>query len=143
MHVSPTYAITRSTGDEFENKRTITTTYDLYEAFRTISRVPKEDIKYNSVARYINRLYEERENIIPAGTNLLPEYIEYKDIPNANDDYTKYNQFFKELKSSLKNTLKVFDKIPDEQGKTDDFPGIEVLVKDNKDEHEDISHEEI
>lgn len=117
MHASPTFSITKTSGNEFAEGRTTTTTYDLYESFRLISRVPKKSSAYRVFLKYFENLYKERSNLIPTGDNLLPKYLEFKDIPNPNVDYTKYNQFFNELKSSLKNTLEILE---DEYVKTDE-----------------------
>lgn len=105
MHVSPSFAIAKTTGNDFETGRVIITPYDLYEAFRLVSRVPKDSIAYKTYNKYLGELYEKREELFPTGDSLLPKYIRFDDIPNQNLDNTMYYQFFSELSSSLKKTL--------------------------------------
>lgn len=121
MHISPSCAIAKTTGNDFESERTIITPYDLYEAFRLISRVPKEGVGYKYYSKYLQELYEKRNDLFPAGEGLLPKYIAVDDIPNPNADYTKYNRFFNELRSSLKKTMSIMDALetPDERQGTD------------------------
>lgn len=105
MHISPSFAIAKTGGDDFEVGRTIITPYDLYEAFRKISRIPKDSPSYKAYMRYLHELYAEREKLFPTGDSLLPKYITVDEIPNPSTDYTKYNRFFNELRSSLKKTF--------------------------------------
>lgn len=106
MHVSPKSSITRVTGNDFQKESTITKTYDLYEAFRSISRVPKNNtVASRTLLKYLDELYENRDKLIPTGEKALPKYIKFSDIPNPTANYTKYNQFFNELRSSLKKTI--------------------------------------
>lgn len=106
MHISPSFAIAKTGGDDFEVERTIITPYDLYEAFRKISSIPKDSPSYKAYTRYLHELYAERENLFPTGDSLLPKYITIDEIPNPNTDYTRYNRFFNELRSSLKKTFR-------------------------------------
>ena len=105
MHISPSFAIAKTGGDDFEVERTIITPYDLYESFRKISRIPKDNPSYKAYTRYLHELYAEREHLFPTGDSLLPKYITLDEIPNPSTDYTRYNRFFNELRSSLKKTF--------------------------------------
>lgn len=126
MHISPSFAVAKTTGNDFETGRVMITPYDLYEAFRLISRIPKDSPVFRTYSEYLSELYEEREKIFPTGENLLPKYIRFDDIPNPAADYTTYNQFFNELRSSLKNTLKVLTDIGDGEIKQTDKGTLEI-----------------
>ncbi len=106
MHISPQCSIVKTTGDDFENGRVVVTPYDLYEAFRLISRIPKDNsMLYNTYNKYLAELYDKRDDLFPSGESTLPKYIKSEDIPNPNGDFVRYNNFFEELKASVKRTL--------------------------------------
>ncbi|MCI9366469.1 MAG: hypothetical protein HFJ54_08250 [Clostridia bacterium] len=110
MNISPSCAIAKTTGNDFETSRIMITPYDLYEAFRLISRVPMDSPGFRAYSEYLEDLYQRRDNLFPTGDSLLPKYIRYEEIPNPSTDYTTYNQFLNELRSSLRNTLSVAKK---------------------------------
>lgn len=112
MNISPSCAIAKTTGNDFEAGRIMITPYDLYEAFRLISRVPFDSPAFRTYTEYLGDLYERRDTIFPTGDSLLPKYIRYDDIPNPSADYPTYNQFLNELKCSLRNTLNVGKALP-------------------------------
>ncbi len=105
MYISPMCSITRTTGNDFENKRTITTIYDLYETFRTISRLPKNSLSEKTLSKYLETLYQDREKLMPTDASLLPKYLKFEEIPNPVTNFNKYMEFQRELSSSLKNTF--------------------------------------
>lgn len=105
-HISPSYAIAKSTGDDFGSERVTITQYDLYEAFRLISKVPKDSPGFAVFSEYFDELYDRREELLPVDNSLLPKYISENDLPNQGKDYNKYNNFFNELRSSLSSTFK-------------------------------------
>ena len=111
MNISPSCAIAKTTGNDFEKSRTVITPYDLYEAFRLISRVPQNSPSFRFYTNYLEELYERRNNLFPTGDSLLPKYIRLEDIPNPASDYNKYNRFFNALRSSLKKTMSIMDEI--------------------------------
>ena len=103
MHISPQYAIAKTTGNDFESGRITITKYDAYEALRLVSRVPKGTPAFAYYNKYFSELYEKRERLLPGDD--FPKYIKVEEIPNKDVDYLKYNQFFRELKHSLSQTL--------------------------------------
>ncbi len=107
MHISPLFAVAKTNGNDFESGRVTITPYDLYEAFRLISRVPKDSLAFKTYTKYLGELYEEREKLFPTGDNLLPKYILFSDIPNPHTDRAKYDTFFKDLNNSLQQTLEI------------------------------------
>jgi len=112
MNISPSCAIAKTTGNDFEAGRVVITPYDLYEAFRLISRVPEDSPAFRTYTEYLGNLYERRDHLFPTGDSLLPKYIRYDDIPNPSVDYSTYNRFLNELKCSLRNTLSVGTHFP-------------------------------
>lgn len=130
MYISPLCSITRTTGNDFENKRTITTTYDLYETFRTISRVPKNSLSEKTLSQYLETLYQNREKLMPTDASLLPKYVKFEEIPNPVTNFDKYMEFQNELSSSLKKT---FDKA---YGNSEKTSNISINESENyHDEH--------
>lgn len=109
MHISPLCSVARITGHDFETGRTVITPYDLYEAFRLIHRVPKEDKAYRMYSNYLTELYEKRKELFPTGETILPKYITFDEIPNPSVNIRKYNEFFSSLRSSLDGTLTLLD----------------------------------
>ena len=103
MHISPQYAIAKTTGNDFENGRITITKYDAYEALRLVSRVPKGTPAFIHYNAYFAELYDKRDELLPAGD--LPKYIRVEEIPSMKSNFTKYTQFWSSLKQSLKNTL--------------------------------------
>lgn len=122
MNISPSCAIAKTTGNDFEAGRIMITPYDLYEAFRLISRVPMDSPAFRMYSEYLEDLYQRRDDIFPTGDSLLPKYIRYEDIPNPITDYPTYNQFLNELKSSLRNTLSVIEPMEFDSIKGDEKP---------------------
>ena len=117
MNISPSFAIAKKTGDDFENERVNVTPYDLYEAFRLVSSVPKDNSTYFRIySKYLNDLYERRDELLPSGTELLPKYIRYEDIPNPNSDYKAFSSFFATLRESLGGTLDYEREIKENDG---------------------------
>lgn len=105
MKISPSCAIARTTGNDFESERTMITPFDLYEAFRLISRVPSESPSYRFYQKYLEELYRKRNELFPTGEELLPRYIMVDEIPNPNIDSNKYQRFLRDLRMSLNKTL--------------------------------------
>ncbi len=105
MNVSPSCAIAKSTGSDFAAERVSIVTYDLYEAFRLISRVPKDSIYFKIHYKYFAELYAKRKELFPTDDSLLPLYLTRDEIPNPQLDYNKYTNFFAELRDSLSKTL--------------------------------------
>ncbi len=103
MHISPQYAIAKTTGNDFENGRITITKYDAYEALRLISRVPKGTPAFIHYTAYFSELYDKRDELLPAGD--LPKYIRVEEIPNTKTGRIGYNRFFSELQSSLRQTI--------------------------------------
>lgn len=134
MHISPDCAIAKTTGNDFESGRTIITPYDLYEAYRLISRVPKESRMYRAYTKYLGELYEKREELFPTGDSLLPKYIRFDDIPNPATDNSKYYEFFSELNASLKQTIE--EALSNQQDKVEEKETVDQ-VKEN-DSHDEI-----
>lgn len=105
MHISPQCAIAKTTGNDFETRRVMITPFDLYEAYRLITRIDTESIVFRAYNEHLTELYEKREKLFPTGEGLLPEYIRYEDIPNPITDIQKYVKFFNELQKSLFGTM--------------------------------------
>lgn len=105
MHISPQCAIAKTTGNDFETKRVMITPFDLYEAYRLITRIDTESIVFRAYNEHLTELYEKREKLFPTGEGLLPEYIRYEDIPNPITDIQEYITFFSLLESSLYKTM--------------------------------------
>lgn len=93
-------------GSDFEVPRVVITPYDLYEAYRMISAMPKGSKTYKVYSKYLHTLYDRRKELFPTDESILPRYVAEDDIPNQNVDYLKYNRFFADLRSSLKQTYK-------------------------------------
>lgn len=130
MHISPECAIAKTTGNDFERGRITIAPYDLYEAFRLISRVPKDSSVFKAYTKYLGELYEKREELFPTGDSLLPKYIRYDDIPNptANNNDINYYKFFNDLTISLKKTME---------------EALETPEQDQTTKKENDSHDEI
>lgn len=86
--------------------RVVITPYDLYEAYRMISAMPKGSKTYKVYSKYLHTLYDRRKELFPTDESILPRYVAEDDIPNPNADYSKYNRFFGELRNSLKQTYR-------------------------------------
>lgn len=145
MHISPSCAIAKTTGNDFETGRVIITPYDLYEAFRLISRVPADSLMYRTYEKYLGELYAKREDLFPAGDTLLPKYIRFDDIPNNQgpNNGKAYYSFFNDLSVSVSNTME--DALGDSEKtqltmESDSIDSEEkndtVNAKDSKDEME-------
>ena len=104
MHISPQFAIAKTSGNDFESGRITITKYDAYEALRLVSRVPKGTPAFIHYNAYFSELYDKRDELLPTGD--LPKYIRVEEIPNKDTDPARYNYFFNELRNSLKFTLK-------------------------------------
>lgn len=130
MHISPECAIAKTTGNDFESGRVTIAPYDLYEAFRLISRVPKDSSVFKAYTKYLGELYEKREDLFPTGDSLLPKYIRYDDIPNpsSNNYDANYYEFFNELTISLKQTME---------------EALEPQTKEQENNKDNDSHDEI
>jgi len=118
MHISPQYAIAKTTGNDFESGRITITKYDAYEALRLVSRVPKGTpafIHYNS---YFAELYDKRDELLPTGD--LPKYIRVEEIPNKDTDPARYNYFFNELRNSIKYTLRGSERLISDENDLDE-----------------------
>lgn len=90
-----------------EAKRVEITSFDKYDSFyNMISKMTDDEI----ISRYFDELYNRRSELLPS-TSDLSYYITPEDIPNPMADYTKYNHFFNELRSSLKKTFAVLDNV--------------------------------
>lgn len=103
MRICSSKSNAKSILNNFGKKRIVVTKKNLYESFNSLARYPEGSTEYNTFSRYLEELFDRRSALIPTADP--PKYIRPDDIPNPSIDYTKYNQFFNELKSSLKNTL--------------------------------------
>lgn len=105
MNISPQCAIAKMTGNDFETKRIMITPFDLYEAYRLITKIDTESTLFRAYNEHLSELYQKREKLLPTGEGLLPEYIRYEDIPNPLNDLNRYVTFFNQLQSSIFQTM--------------------------------------
>ena len=109
MEMCPVMDEAKIVDDRFGKKCVVITRRDLYESLNAIARYEKGTPEYNFLRIYLENFLKVKDKLIP--NTPPPKYLYSEDIPSLHSDKEKYNEFYKELITSIKELYSELEQI--------------------------------